>query len=130
MAYDERLAERVRTLLRHKHRVSERKMFGGLAFMVRGHMCCGIVGGDLMARVGPARYDEALAWPGARPMDFTGKPVAGFVYVGPSGVKRTTQLRRCIDAALDFARQLPAKPARRGRGTARQRRVPRGPHRP
>ena len=115
MAYSEALADRVRTLVSRKHRVVERKMFGGLAFMVRGHMCCGIQGEELMARVGPDRYGDALKWPGARPMDFTGKPMPGFVYVGTGGLRPDAQLRRCVDATLAFALTMPSKPKRQSR---------------
>ena len=114
MAYSETLAERVRRLLARQRPVSERRMFGGLAFMVRGHMCCGIQGERLMARVGPERYDKALKWPHARPMDFTGKPIRGFVYVQPAGLKTAAQLRRWVSASVAYVRSAPPKtrPAR------------------
>ena len=114
MAYSETLAERVRRLLARQRPVSERRMFGGLAFMVRGHMCCGIQGERLMARVGPELYDKALKWPHARPMDFTGKPIRGFVYVQPAGLKTAAQLRRWVSASVAYARSAPPKtrPAR------------------
>ncbi|MDH3625981.1 MAG: TfoX/Sxy family protein, partial [Myxococcales bacterium] len=72
MAYDEKLAGRVREVLARRRGVTEKKMFGGLSFLVNGHMCCGIVGDDLMVRVGPDAYEGALKKKGARPMDFTG----------------------------------------------------------
>ena len=114
MAYSETLAERVRRLLARQRPVSERRMFGGLAFMVRGHMCCGIQGERLMARVGPELYDKALKWPHARPMDFTGKPIRGFVYVQPAGLKTAAQLRRWVSASVAYVRSAPPKtrPAR------------------
>jgi hypothetical protein len=68
--------------------------------MVRGHMCCGVQGERLMARVGPDRYDDALRWPHAKPMDFTGKPIRGFLYVQPAGLKTVAQLRRGVGASL------------------------------
>jgi len=120
MAYSEVLADRVRTLLSRKHRVAEREMFGGLAFMVRGHMCCGIQSEELMARVGPNRYVDALKWPGARPMDFTGKPMSGFVYVARGGLKTSSQLRRCVDASLAFALAMPPQSKRGGRSSPRK----------
>lgn len=75
MAYDEGLAERVREAPKNQKTLSEKKMFGGLSFLIRGNMCCGVVGDRLVARVGKERYEEALAQPYARPMDFTGKPL-------------------------------------------------------
>ena len=85
MAYDERLAERIREILSRKRDMREQKMFGGLCFLLRGNMCCGIVGDELIARVGPDAYDAALARPHARPMDFTGRPLRGMVYVAAPG---------------------------------------------
>jgi TfoX/Sxy family transcriptional regulator of competence genes len=89
--------------------MSERKMFGGLAFMLRGNMCCGVVGDDLMLRVGPERYDDALARRGARPMDFTGRPMKGMVYVESTAVATDAKLREWLEVALGFAGELPAK---------------------
>ena len=76
MSYDETLADRVRAVLARKRGISEKKMFGGLAFLVNGHMACGIIGDDLMVRVGPEAYDAALTKAGARPMNFTGRAVS------------------------------------------------------
>ena len=127
MAYSDTLAERVRYLLSAERPVSERQMFGGLAFMVRGHMCCGIQGERLMARVGPELYDEALKWPHARPMDFTGKPIRGFLYVQPPGLKTAAQLRRWISASVAYVRSVPPKNTRKPRASAtRKRRRTRG----
>ena len=77
MAYDEKLADRVRDILEGDPGVSERKMFGGLAFMVDGHMACGIAGDDLMLRLGAEGAEAALQKPHVRPMDFTGRPMKG-----------------------------------------------------
>jgi TfoX/Sxy family transcriptional regulator of competence genes len=109
MAYSEALAGRIRRTIAVEKNVSERKMFGGLAFMVRGNMCAGVVGDDLMLRVGPNRYAEALARPGARPMDFTGRPMKGMVYVQRKSVAADAQLREWLEVALGFVRELPAK---------------------
>ena len=84
MPYDERLAGRVRAVMADADGVRERKMFGGLAFLLNGNMCCGVVRDDLMVRVGPDDYDQSLKRAHARPMDFTGKPMKGFVDVSPS----------------------------------------------
>jgi TfoX/Sxy family transcriptional regulator of competence genes len=109
MAYDEILAERIRTLLLRRKGISERRMFGGLAFMVEGNMACGIIGEELMVRVGPSGYDEALAQPHARPMDFTKRPSRGMVYVGTAGFRTDDELLGWVERGLRFARSLPAK---------------------
>lgn len=109
MAYDEGLAERVRGLLTDVPGVTEKRMFGGLAFMVQGNMACGVVGGELMVRVGPAAYREALARPHARVMDFTGRPLQGMVYVGVRGVATDHDLAGWVERGASFAASLPAK---------------------
>ncbi len=109
MAYDETLAARIRGLLARQDPVTERKMFGGLAFMLNGNMFCGIVGSDLMVRVGPQAYDDALARPHARPMDFTGRAMKGMVYVGPEGCRDEGDLRSWAGLGLKFAGSLPPK---------------------
>jgi TfoX/Sxy family transcriptional regulator of competence genes len=112
MAYDEALAARVREILGDKRGVTERKMFGGIAFMLRGHMFAGISDRSLMARVGPENYERALGEEGTRKMDFTGKPMRGYVFVGPQGLKSAAQLRRWLKLCGDFAAALPAKTAK------------------
>ncbi len=108
MAYSEKLADRVRDLLDTEDGVTERKMFGGLAFMVRGHMACGIVGDELMLRLGAESAQRALERPHVRPMDFTGKPMKGMVYVAPDGLKGVA-LRSWVKRALEFVATLPPK---------------------
>ena len=110
MAYDEHLAQRIREALKRRRGISEKKMFGGLAFMVNGHMACGVIGEDLMVRVGPEAYDQALKKSGARPMDFTGRPMKGMVYVGPRGHQRAPSLKAWVEQGLSYARSLPPKP--------------------
>jgi TfoX/Sxy family transcriptional regulator of competence genes len=109
MAFDEGLAKRVRKVLRDRKGISERKMFGGLAFMSRGHMFVGILGDTLMARVGPDQYADALRQPGAREMDFTGKPMNGYVFVAPIGIDADSVLERWIAQCLTFVGSLPPK---------------------
>jgi TfoX/Sxy family transcriptional regulator of competence genes len=109
MAYDEILAERIRTLLYRRKSITERRMFGGLAFLVGGNMACGIIKEELMVRVGPDRYDEALGQPHARPMDFTKRPMRGMVYVGTAGFSTDQSLKAWVDRGVRFARSLPAK---------------------
>ncbi len=116
MAYNEELAERVWAALGGREGLIEQKMFGGVAFMLGGNMLVGIVGDDLMVRAGPDRYAEALAQPHARPMDFTGRPMKGMVFVGPDGYATGEALQRWVELGLQFALSLPAKtPKTRGR---------------
>lgn len=109
MAYDEGLAQRIREALDDREDVSERKMFGGLAFMVGGNMCVGVVDEDLMARVGPDAYDESLEEPDAREMDFTGRPMRGLIYVAARSIEEDARLGFWLARALAFAGSLPAK---------------------
>jgi TfoX/Sxy family transcriptional regulator of competence genes len=109
VVYNEQLAERIGTILEGRPEVSERKMFGGLAFMVNGNMCCGIVRDELMVRVGPDGHDEALAQPHAKPMDFTGRPMKGMVYVEPDGVRGDADLKAWVERGYAFAGSLPPK---------------------
>lgn len=108
MAYDEGLAQRIRELLADSPTV-EKKMFGGIAFMSRGHMFVGIVGDTLMARIGPGPYEEALMQPHVRKMDFTGKPMKGYIYVDPPGIERDEDLSRWIMVSRGFVHTLPPK---------------------
>lgn len=109
MAYDETLADRIRDALAPGDRVEERKMFGGLCFMVGGHMLVGVVTDELMARVGADGEDEALAQPHVRLMDFTGRPMTGFVFVAADGVATDEQVELWIERALAFVSTLPER---------------------
>ncbi len=109
MAYSEALAERVRDALDDRADVREQKMFGGLAFMVSGNMCCGIMGDDLLVRVGKDGYDDAMARPHTREMDFTGRPMRGFVVVDAEGVTADPDLDAWVERARAFVDTLPAK---------------------
>ncbi len=111
MAYSEKLADRVRTELAHHKAVEEKKMMGGLTFMVNGKMCLGVLKDDLMVRLGPAVYDTALKKKGCREMNFTGKPMKGFVFVNPKGISNKKDFGYWIDLALDFNKK--AKVAKR-----------------
>src|SRR5262245_45410092 len=110
MAFDEALAERVRGVLRGRGDVEEKKMFGGLCFMVSGTMCCGIAGDDLMCRVGPEQYEDALKQPGTRPMDFTGRPLKGLVYVAQTALGTEAALARWVERAIRFATSAGDRP--------------------
>ena len=109
MAYDEALAGRVSSALGDEPGVVEKKMFGGVAFTLSGNMACGIVGDELMVRVGPDNYDDALSRPYARPMDFTGRPMRGLVFVGRPGFQSDPDLAAWVEYGASFARSLPPK---------------------
>ncbi len=109
MAYDEGLAQRLREMLQGVEGVSEKRMFGGLAFLIRGHMCVGVVKDELMVRVGHEVQPQALAREHVRKMDFTGKPFKGFVFVSPEGFVSDEQLSSWVGLALDFVALLPDK---------------------
>ena len=120
MAYDEGLAERVRGVLDGRGDVAEKKMFGGIAFMVRGHMSVGVVKDELMVRVGPESYDELVRQPHARQMDFTGRPMKGFLYVAADGLERDSDLERWVGHGVRYATSLPAKGAPAERASRRK----------
>ena len=109
MAYDKAIAQRVREVLTESPDVTEKKMFGGIAFLLRGNMCCGVMGDRLMLRVGSKEYESALSRPHARKMDFTGRPLKGFVYVDPPGFASDVDLRTWTARATGFVLSLPAK---------------------
>jgi TfoX/Sxy family transcriptional regulator of competence genes len=109
MAYDETLAERVRDLLDLREGVTERKMFGGIAWMVGGNMACGILGEDLIVRLSEDESERALAEPHTRPFDFTGTPMKRTIYVSPEGTAADEALADWVDAGADYASSLPAK---------------------
>jgi TfoX/Sxy family transcriptional regulator of competence genes len=114
MGYDERVAERVRHILAGQRNVVEKRMVGGLSFMVDGSMCCGVTGTALMVRVGPQARERALARPHVRPMIFAGRQLAGFVCVDPEGYRTEPALAAWVHRSLDFVSTLPPKsPARR-----------------
>ena len=109
MAFDDLLAKRVRDVLAEVPDVTERRMFGGLAFLVGGHMACGIVGNDLMLRLGEAGADAALDCPHVRPMDFTGRPMRTMVYVAREGIVADPALEQWVAGAVEYVRALPPK---------------------
>ncbi|UCH73899.1 MAG: TfoX/Sxy family protein [Rhodospirillales bacterium] len=109
MAYDESLAARIRAALASRSAIEERRMFGGLAFLVRGNMCCGVAGDSLVLRLGNDGAAKALGEPHVRPMDFSGKPMKSMVYVGPDGIAAAADLARWLERAVAFVQTLPAK---------------------
>jgi TfoX/Sxy family transcriptional regulator of competence genes len=114
MPYSEKLASRVRDSLSGRRKVVEKKMMGGLTFMVNGKMCVGILQDDLMCRIDPDVYEAALRRNGCQEMDFTGRPMKGFVFVSPEGTGRKKDLDYWIDLALQFNKK--AKASRRKAG--------------
>lgn len=109
MSYDENLADRVGALLKGKRSVTEKKMFGGLCFIVNGNMACGVEKKKLVVRVGLDDYEKFLKQKHVRKMDFTGKPLKGFIYEMPEGLLRSDSLRKWVDRGVQFARSLPKK---------------------
>ena len=109
MAYDETLASRVREILSSVAGFSEKKMFGGLCFLIHGNMCCGVLKNELVLRLDPELARETLSGPHTRPMDFTGRPMKGFVFIEGPGLRTDRQLRDLVSMALSFAQSLPRK---------------------
>jgi hypothetical protein len=110
VAYDEDFANRVRELLADEKGISEKAMFGGLAFLLKGNMAVGLSGGgELMVRVGPDATDDALSRPHTRLFDMTGRPMKGWILVAPEGVKTKRQLDAWVKRGTNFARTLPPK---------------------
>jgi TfoX/Sxy family transcriptional regulator of competence genes len=109
MPYDEALADRIREVLAVRDRLTEREMFGGIAFMLAGNMACGVIGEDLLVRLGKEDAAKALEEQHVRPMDFTGKPMKTTIYVDPEGTESDSALAGWVDAGADFAESLPPK---------------------
>jgi len=112
MAYNEKLAERITKLLKPQKRVKEKKMFGGMCYMLKDKMMCGIVKDDLMVRVLDDMFDELLKKPHSREMDFTGRPMRGFLYVSPDGIKTDKQLNYWLDVGIEYVLMSPPKKKR------------------
>ena len=111
MAFDEGLAERIRDVLINTAGITERRMFGGVAFLADGHMFVGIEADVLMARVGAENYAAALKRKHVREMDFTGKPMKGYVYVDPAGIAGDEELEEWVMQCRAFVKTLPPKHA-------------------
>lgn len=109
MAYDQGLAGRVRIMLADNADLDEKKMFGGVGFLFQGNMACGVNGNDLIVRVGPDRYAQALEQPHTKVFDLTGKPMTGWIVVTPGGVAADADLKKWVIKGLEFAKTLPAK---------------------
>jgi hypothetical protein len=109
VAYDEALADRIRELVAGERNLSEKKMFGGLAFLINGNMSVGVLGEELIVRVDPTQADAALKEPGARPFDMTGRPMKGWVMVGGAGIKDEPALAKWTGRGVAYASSLPKK---------------------
>ena len=109
MGYDTTLAKRVEVLLRRRKNITQKEMFGGACFLVNGNMCCGVIRDRLVVRVGPMQYEQLLQIRHVRPMDFTGKPLRGFIYVMPAGLKSRNALASWLERGLRYAASLPEK---------------------
>ena len=109
MAYDQEAAQRVRELISKQPGYVEKKMFGGIGFMLHGNMACGINKDDLIVRVGLDNYSNAVIRPHARPFDITGRPMTGWVAVAPSALARDATLKAWVVESVSFALSLPKK---------------------
>lgn len=112
MAHDPGLAQRIREILGAHPGLTERRMFGGLAFLINGYMFMGVQNATLMARVGPERYADALVLKHVREMDFTGKPLKGYVYVDPEGIEEDAELEKWVNWCASFVTAMPPKAAK------------------
>ena len=109
MAYSEKVAARLRQALKRRRGISERKMFGGIAFLLNGNMCCGVNNTDIMLRLGKEGAEKALSKRHIREMDFTGTPLSTMVYLRAAGYRKDEELERWLKRAIDFAKTLPPK---------------------
>lgn len=109
MAFDEQLGDRLRTLLKGQRGLVEKKMFGGLAFLINGNMSVGVHKSDLIVRIDPDETDKALKEPGARIFDITGRPMKGWILVGDAGIKDEKKLSSWVKRGVSYAASLPPK---------------------
>ena len=109
MAFDEKLANRVRSHLGQRRSLTEKKMFGGVAFLLNGNMCCGVRGDELIVRIAPEQTDEALSQRHTRIFDLTGRPMKGWILVQASGLKTKAALAKWVGAGVEYASTLPTK---------------------
>ncbi len=109
MAYDEKVAARVRGAVTRRKGITEKKMFGGLSFLLHGNMCCGVIGEDLVLRLGEQDASNARREAHTRPMDFTGRAMKSMVYVAPAGYRTDEKLSRWLERAVTFTRTIPPR---------------------
>jgi hypothetical protein len=114
MPYDETAVERIRKLLSRRRDVAEKRLMGGICFTVKGNMCCSVSGrGGILVRVGAPAYPRMLVEPHVEPLEMRGRPVNGFVRVGPDGYRTDAGLKTWVQRGLDFVATLPAKAPRK-----------------
>ena len=106
MTFDERLADRIRKTFGKNKNISEKHMFGGLSFMYGKKMFCGVLKDDLVLKMSHEQWEDALKKPNVRPMDFTGKPMKGFVYVNQKGCKSDKDLKKWVELSLNYAKSI------------------------
>jgi TfoX N-terminal domain len=109
MAFDEKLAQRIRKRLGKRRGVIEKQMFGGLAFLLNGNLCCGVHGRELIVRIAPAETDQALRQPHTRIFDLPGRPMKGWILVRPAGLTTDAALAKWVQTGLKYVTSLPAK---------------------
>ncbi|HJZ50146.1 MAG TPA: TfoX/Sxy family protein [Roseiflexaceae bacterium] len=109
MAYDETLAQRIRAALPDLPGLTEKKMFGGIGFLINGNMACGVNGNDLIVRISPDTYAAAIAQPYVRVFDMTGRPMKGWIVVDSDGLHSADELKHWVQQGVAFAESLPAK---------------------
>jgi hypothetical protein len=109
MAFDQKLAERIRKRLSKRRGVIEKHMFGGLAFLVNGNLCCGVHGRELIVRIDPAETDATLRQPHTHIFDLPGRPMKGWILVRPAGLSTDAALAKWIQIGLTYVASLPAK---------------------
>jgi len=109
MVYDKKLANRIQKTLEKCKGVTEKEMFGGISFLINGKMCCGVIKNDLVVRVDPKDYEKLLNRQNVRPMDFTGRPLKGFVYVNPEGCKSSATLAKWVKLGIEYVGSLKEK---------------------
>ncbi|PIQ78608.1 RNA methyltransferase [Candidatus Peregrinibacteria bacterium CG11_big_fil_rev_8_21_14_0_20_46_8] len=113
MAYDKKIAEQIREVLPPTTHIEERKMFGGIAFLLDGKMSVGVLNDVLVARVAPEDAEKLLSTKGVRPMDFTGRPMKGFLYVEQEAISTKAALKKWVDRSLSYTKSLPQKKKKR-----------------
>jgi hypothetical protein len=109
VAFDTILADRIRHQLARRKNLTERKMFGGVCFLLNGNMCCGVLGADLIIRVDPEETESILRRKHARVFDFSGKPSRNMVYVGPGALQKDADLKQWLQITLNVVKSLPPK---------------------
>ena len=109
MAFDERLADRIRTALGRRKGLTEKKMFGGIGFLANGNMCCGVHKDEMIVRIAPDETASALKQAHTRRFDLTGRPMNGWLLVEPAGLKSAAGLKKWVEVAAKYASTLPVK---------------------